>query len=466
MKRRLSFNYFAHITPSHESHGFWRHPDGRHIVEDYNQLEPWVELAKSCEAGFFDTIFIGDTLGPYDKYQNSQYHTIRSGMQFPGSDPSVLVSALALATRHLGFVVTSSILQAHPFEFARRMSTLDHLTKGRVGWNIVTSYLETAASNMGIRMLPEHDLRYEMAEDYLDVVYKLWESSWADNSVVADAAANILFDPALVRPIDHEGPYYRCSGPHMSEPSPQRTPVLYQAGGSPRGKRFAGKHAEVSFLGAQTVGMASHEVLELAARAVEAGRAASDLLSLVLIAPIIGGTEEEALRKQRELREWADYDAIMCFLAVAKPALADVDPDKTLEQVLPDLSTRLDAAWYGMLAGVPDKSVRFRDFVIDSFLPAGRHAGTPEQIADIVENWAETGATGFNVVPVKTLGWADEWVEHVVPVLQKRGLLQTEYAEGSLRNKLFGRGARLPDTHMARNMTIGMASDDRVAAVS
>ncbi|MCB1476772.1 MAG: NtaA/DmoA family FMN-dependent monooxygenase [Rhodobiaceae bacterium] len=387
-------------------------------------------------------------------------------MQFPGNDPSVLVSALALATKHLGFVVTSSILQAHPFEFARRMSTLDHLTKGRVGWNIVTSYLETAASNMGIQTLPEHDLRYDMAEDYLEVAYKLWEASWGDDAVVADVAANMLFNPALVRPIDHEGPYYRSSGPHMSQPSPQRTPVLYQAGGSPRGKRFAGKHAEVSFLGAMTPEMASQEVADLAARAADAGRAASDLLSLVLISPIIGSTEEEAWRKQRELREWADYDAIMCFLAVYKPVLSELDPDKTLEQILPEAASRLDAEWLGLLSGVPDKSIRYRDFVIDSFLPAGRHAGTPEQIADIVQSWAETGASGFNVVPVQTLGWVDEWVEHVVPVLQKRGLLQTEYSEGSLRHKLFDSGPRLPETHMARNMKIPAASSDLMGSAS
>lgn len=460
MYPRLSYNLFVHITPSHQAQGFWRHPSARHMVTDYNQLDPWVELARSCERGLFDTLFIGDTLGAYDTYHSSPDHAIRSGMQFPSSDPSVLVSALAYATEHLGFVVTSGVLQAHPFEFARRMSTLDHLTKGRVGWNIVTSYLNSAARNLGLDALPAHDRRYDMAEEYVEVAYKLWEASWDDHSVVDDVERNVMFEPSLVRPIDHSGQYYRSAGPHLTSPSPQRTPVLYQAGGSPRGKEFAGRHAEVTFLGSLVPEYAAMEVAEVRAKAVAAGRSPDEIVPITVFSPVIGSTEEEALRKQKELREWTDFDALMAANSgVIGVDLSVIDPDMKVEEILGDPAaaglsetSHQTPMVLGMLASAPDPSTTFRDFTIEAFLPVGRQAGTPEQIADQIEGWVQAGVGGFNITSVITLGWIDDWVDQVVPVLQARGLIQKEYSEGTLREKLFGRGPYLSEQHRGRQV--------------
>jgi FMN-dependent oxidoreductase (nitrilotriacetate monooxygenase family) len=461
MDKRLSYNLFTHITAVHQSFGYWRKPGNEYTVANYAKLQPWIDLAKDLEAGFFDTMFIGDTLGPYGAYKNSTYEGIRAGAQFPSNDPSVLVSALASHTEHLGYVITSSVLQAHPFEFARRMSTLDHLTDGRVGWNIVTSYLQSAAHNLGLDALPPDGERYDIAEEYVEVAYKLWEQSWGDKAKPVDPGRNMVFDPDLIREIGHAGKYFRCSGPHMVEPSPQRTPVLFQAGGSPRGKDFASKNAEVTFCGAFMPEFAAAEISELRQKAVAHGRRAEDILSIVIMAPVIGSTEEEAKRKVAEMIEYADYDAI-ATLFVERLPLGGIQPDMTLTEILADpaglgLTEQVNfraPMVIAMLNGAPDHSITFREWMVQVMYGSIRTAGTPEQIADKVEQWVAAGATGFNLTPVFTLGWMDDWNQQVVPVLQERGLLQREYTPGTLREKLFGRASTLPEYHPARGFRI------------
>ena len=181
-------------------------------------------------------LFLGDTLGPSSVYGGSPETAIRAGMQFPSGDPSVLISAMASVTEHLGFVMTSSVIQAHPFEFARRMSTLDHLTDGRIGWNVVTSYIKMVASEFGLDELPQHDARYRWADEYLAACYALWESSWEDGAVLSDAERNILFDPEKVHSIHHRGERYRIDGPHCMEPS-AADPFICQAGSPSRADR-------------------------------------------------------------------------------------------------------------------------------------------------------------------------------------------------------------------------------------
>jgi FMN-dependent oxidoreductase (nitrilotriacetate monooxygenase family) len=177
---------------------------------------------------------------------------------------------MAHVTEHLGFGITASTSYEHPFTFARRMSTLDHLSNGRVGWNIVTSYLNSGALNVGLDAQVRHDNRYDIADEYLEVVYKLWEGSWEDDAVVLDIDQGIYADPEKVHPIAHEGTYYKVPGIHMTEPSPQRTPVLYQAGASPRGRRFAAENAEAVFMAAPTAAIMARRVADL--RSLGAGR--------------------------------------------------------------------------------------------------------------------------------------------------------------------------------------------------
>lgn len=215
------------------------------------------------------------------------------------------------------------------------MSTLDHLTDGRVGWNIVTSYLQSSARNLGRDALPPEGERYDIADEYLEVAYKLWEHSWDDEAKLLDPEQNIVFDPDLIHKINHVGKYFACEGPHMVEPSPQRTPVLFQAGGSPRGKDFASKNAEVTFSGAHSPEFAAPEIAELRQKATAHGRRADDILSIVILAPVIGSTEEEAKRKHDEIIEYADYDAVATTF-VARAPIGGIQPGMVISDILAD----------------------------------------------------------------------------------------------------------------------------------
>jgi FMN-dependent oxidoreductase (nitrilotriacetate monooxygenase family) len=238
----------------------------------YNTLEYWQDLARTAERGKFDGIFLTDIVGVYDVYKGSPDPSIAHAVQVPVNDPLLVVPAMAAATPHIGFGVTSNLTYETPYLFARRVSTLDHLTRGRIGWNIVTGYLDSAARGMGLAKQAKHDDRYDTAEEYMEVVYKLWEGSWEDDAILHDRERRIYADPRKVHRVQHSGQHYRVDAIHLSEPSPQRTPVLYQAGASSRGKDFASKHAECVFLAGPTKENTRTTVADLRRRAAEQGR--------------------------------------------------------------------------------------------------------------------------------------------------------------------------------------------------
>jgi FMN-dependent oxidoreductase (nitrilotriacetate monooxygenase family) len=202
----VRFNAFQMNTPSHQSPGLWRHP--RSTGAGYTGAEYWVELARLLEAGGFDAIFLADVLGAYDVYGGSHEAALKHGVQVPLNDPMALAPLIAHATSRLGIGITAAVSYEHPYTFARRMSTLDHLSGGRIGWNIVTGYLDSAARNLGQEQQLGHDARYDLADEYLDVVYKLWEKSWEDGAVLRDRVRGVYTDPARVHPIGHQGKYY------------------------------------------------------------------------------------------------------------------------------------------------------------------------------------------------------------------------------------------------------------------
>jgi FMN-dependent oxidoreductase (nitrilotriacetate monooxygenase family) len=206
-KKRLILNLFEMNCVSHITHGLWRLPGNNR--ERHNDIDYWLELAQLLESGGFDAVFLADVIGTYDVFRGSADTSIREGLQIPNNDPSLVVPAMAAVTRHLGFGITFSTTYEPPFAWARRLSTLDHLTKGRVGWNIVTSYLPNAARNFGLDGEVEHDTRFEIADEYLDVLYKLWEGSWDDDAIIADRENNVFADPAKIRPVDHDGTYFK-----------------------------------------------------------------------------------------------------------------------------------------------------------------------------------------------------------------------------------------------------------------
>ena len=213
MPRDILINMFNMNTVGHQSPGLWKHPRDR--SRDYRDLETWVDLAKTLERGLVDGLFLADVLGVYDVYGGSPDTALRAGAQVPVNDPMLLVSAMAAVTSNLGFGVTCNLGYETPYVLARRMSTLDHLTKGRMGWNIVTGYLDSAARGIGQSQQPGHDRRYDQADEFMQIVYRLWEGSWQDGAVVLDRERKMFTDPSKVRPVRHKGEFYE----HRRHPS-------------------------------------------------------------------------------------------------------------------------------------------------------------------------------------------------------------------------------------------------------
>ncbi len=441
--KRMVLNAFSMNCVSHIQQGLWVRDDTRQ--REYHTLEPWLELARILEAGCFDTLFLADVVGLYDTYGGGPETSIREGMQVPVNDPMLLIPAMATVTEHLGFAFTSSTLQTHPFTFARQVSTLDHLTRGRAAWNIVTSYLPNAAASLGLGDLPSHDGRYDQADEYLEVTGKLWEGSWEDDAVVVDRARGVYADPDKVHPIDHDGTHYRVAGPHLSEPSTQRTPVLFQAGSSERGREFAARHAEGVFVNTSRRALAEGRgpVHDIRARAEAHGRKPEDIRFFQGLAPVVGGTEAEARAKEAEYRAQLSTEAALAHLSGSIGVdLGSIDPDRPLEEFD---SQAMQGPVRGLLEGRPPGTRTFRDLARANM--AGQFlVGTPEQIADTLQSWTEAGVDGFNLVYSVTPGTFVDFIDGVVPVLQERGLVQRDYAPGPLRQKLFG-WPRLPDRH-------------------
>lgn len=446
MSKQIRLNAFAMNTVGHLSPGLWRHP--RDQSRRYTDIHYWVELARTLERGCIDGLFIADVLGVYDVYGGNADAALSTGAQVPVNDPLQLVPAMAAATEHLGFGVTASVSFEHPFPFARRMSTLDHLTKGRAGWNIVTSYLSSGARNLGQREQLSHDQRYALAEEYLQVCYKLWESSWDDDAVRADRDSGVYADPAKVHGIGHEGEYFKVPGFHLSEPSPQRTPVLYQAGASSRGRAFAAANAECVFVAAPSKAVLRKQVDEFRAAAVAAGRGADDIVILEQLTVIVAETDEAALARLREYREYASASGALTLMSGWTGIdFAQYGPDQVLKEVP---SEAIQSAVEAFTRADPSRTWTTAE--IADYCAIGGDGpvlvGSAKTVADQLQAWVEeTGVDGFNLASVVAPETFVSVVDLLVPELQARGLFKREYAEGTLRHKLFGQGDRLRAPH-------------------
>ncbi|MCM3655105.1 LLM class flavin-dependent oxidoreductase [Metabacillus litoralis] len=447
-KKRIYLNAFDMNCVAHQSPGLWVHPEDQSYR--YQDIDYWVELAQILEKGRFDGLFIADVIGIYDVYGGDKTVTVREATQVPVNDPMMLVSAMARATEHLGFGITCSTTFEHPYTFARRMSTLDHLTKGRIAWNIVTSYLESGTKNIEIGDKFQHDERYNIADEYLEVCYKLWEGSWEDGAVVKDKEKRVFTDPTKVHEINHHGKYFDVPGIHLCEPSPQRTPVLYQAGGSSRGRKFAAKHAECTFIATPEKGAIAAYVKDLRAQASLQGRDPQSLKVFTLFTPIVGRTEEEAWAKYEELSSYISYDGALSLLSGWTGIdFSEYRPDQEIEYIE---TNAVKSMLEFLTKANPNKKWTVRELAnfagIGGMGPVA--VGTPEKIADTLEEWVdETDIDGFNLAYAVTPGTFKDFAEHVIPELQKRGLVKKEYEEGTFREKLFGKGQpRLSEEHM------------------
>ena len=443
--RRIRFNAFAINGVGHQLPGIWRHPADR--SRDYRDLEHWTRLARLLEGGLFDGLFLADALGPYDVYGGSGDAALQTAAKIPMNDPMMLVSAMAAVTENLGFGITASTSAEHPYTFARRMSTLDHLTRGRVGWNVVTGYLKSAAQNLGESDQLTHDDRYDRADEYLEVLYRLWEASWDDDAVVLDAESDMFVDPTKVHPIRHEGTYFTVPGVHLSEPSPQRTPVIYQAGASARGIRFATEHAEAIFVASPTIAQTSDQVSRIREGLEAAGRGRDAARVYALLTLVVDQTDEAAAEKYRDIFSYASETGNL----VLNSGWSGIDlSQQDLDAPMDPVATEAIQTTVSSLSGASDADGRWtlRDSARFNATGGPVVVGSAVTVADALESYmADTDVDGFNLAYALNPGTWEDVIEHLVPELQRRGRYPLDAERGTLRARMFGHGDRLPDSH-------------------
>lgn len=446
MTKKISFNAFEMNCIAHQSPGLWRHPQDRSV--EYKDLEYWTDLAQILERGFFDGIFIADVLGIYDVYHQSAEHALTGAVQVPVNDPLQIVPAMAAVTKHLGFGVTTSISFEHPYPFARRISTLDHLTQGRVGWNIVTSYLESGSKNLGLKTQVNHDNRYDIADEYLEVLYKLWEGSWEEGSVLRDRESGIFADHKKVHPIQHEGKYFTVPGIHICEPSPQRTPVLYQAGASSRGQKFASQNAECVFIAAPSKIATKKVVQGIRQKLAQEGRDPYSVKIYALLSIVTDETDAKAQAKFKEYQSYGSYDGALTLLSGWSGVdFSQYQPTDKVEYIQTNaIQSLLDS----YVNADPERVWTIEEIANWNSLGGNGPVlvGSAETVSDALQQWVEdTNVDGFNLAYILAHQTFADVVEFIVPELQKRGVYQTSYAQGTLREKLFGAGPYLPENH-------------------
>ncbi|MGA5542956.1 LLM class flavin-dependent oxidoreductase [Mycobacterium sp. NPDC051198] len=425
--RQLHLNAFLRNIGQHEA--AWRLPETD--LSGITDIAHYIELARIAERGKLDAVFFADH--PVLKDQTEF-------RPFDALDPITLVAALAGATTNVGLIATASTTYNDPYGLARRFATLDHVSRGRAGWNVVTTANASAAANFGVPNHPDPEARYQRADEFLQVALRLWDS-WEDDAIVGDKDAPRFVDPAKIHAINHSGAYFDVAGPLEVPRSPQGHPVLFQAGSSEPGKDLAARYAEAIFTAQPTLDEACDFYRDVKARIRRFGRNPDQVHILPGLSTIIGGTEAEAQRRKRELEELTvpDYgleqlSAIVGF-AVTKDDLdrkltfPAEDPGDTFIKSRLTLVKRL----------VETDNLTVRELLLR--LSSGRghrlFAGTPEQVVDTIEEWFTTGAAdGFNLIPPALPSSLTDFVDHVVPELQRRGIFREEYTGTTLRDHL------------------------------
>ena len=448
MKKEISFNAFEMNCISHLSPGLWRYPNDKSLC--YKDMEYWQNIARIAQEGLFDAVFIADVLGIYEQYRGNDIGALKTALQVPVNDPLSLAVIGAGASEHVGFGITAGVPFEHPFAFARRLSTLDHLSKGRIGWNIVTGYLPSANRNMGSTELP-HDERYELADEYMEVIYKLLEGSWEDDAVILDKLTGDFANPAKIHHIAHHGKYFDVPGIHLCEPSIQRTPVLFQAGNSPVGRKFSAKHAEAIFISPPSKEYAKIAVKQIRDELVKANREPNSAKIYVLATIITDASDALAQAKYKDLLSYASTEGSL----VLNSGWLGVDLSRyELDDKLTNIKSNAMLAQVEALSNSTTKSGdewTLRDLLALTGIGAQgiKFVGGAKKVADELEEFiAYSGADGFNLAYATTPGTFVDVVQFIVPELQSRGSYKHEYRQGSLRHKLFGAGDRLPSSHI------------------
>ena len=462
MSKRIVLNAFDMTCVSHQSAGTWRHPLSQ--ASRYNDIEYWTNMARELERGFFDCLFIADVVGVYDVYRGTAEMALRDAAQVPVNDPFASLSAMAAVTSNVCFGITAAVTFEQPYILARRLSTLDHLSKGRIAWNVVSSYLNSAALNIGQDRQMAHDERYDMADEYMDVMYKLWEGSWEDGAVHRDKVSGLFTDGAKVHPIRHQGKYFKVPGFHLCEPSPQRTPVIFQAGASGRGRQFASRHAEGMFILTTSVEQSAKVTKDIRDLAESQGRSRDSIKIFTLLTVVTGPTDAAAQRKYEEYLSYANPEGMLALYGGWTGIdFSTYDPDQPLQALDNDsLRTTLESLTQGSNRTWTVADV-VRDRCIGGLGPV--LVGGPQKVADELERWVdEGGVDGFNLAYAITPGTTTDFIDYIVPELVRRGRAQTSYRPGTFREKLLGTpSGYVEDTHPAAAFRGAYAGKESVA---
>ncbi len=414
----------------------WRHPESR---SDFLTADYYQDIARTLERGKFHLAFFDDRLAMPDRYGNDHAHTVEHGIRCVKLDPIVVLMTMGAVTQRLGLGATCSTTYYEPFHVARMFATVDHMTGGRAAWNVVTSLNDGEAQNMGSSEVLEHDLRYDRADEFMEIVLGHWDA-WNDDALILDKEGDRFADPSGVRRLDFQGSYYASRGPFTVPRTPQGRPVVIQAGQSGRGRRFAGRWGEVIFSSAPTLELGKRSYELLREEAERAGRNPDVLRVCNLVLPVCGATQAEAEDKMARLRELPrEIDQ----LSLLSEALNFDFSTKAIDEPMSDA----EIASLSGLQSIRDRVVRLsgnthptlREFL--RFSPRGTVddaiVGGPREIADVLEAQFEAPACdGFVIAATHVPGAYAEFVELVVPELQRRGLYHTEYAGATLRENL------------------------------
>ncbi|HEY9616537.1 MAG TPA: LLM class flavin-dependent oxidoreductase [Microcoleaceae cyanobacterium] len=438
MKRTRQFRLGAFIQATGHHVAAWRHPQAK--IDAGLNLEHYQQITQTAERGVFDAVFLADSPGVWGGTPESQF---RNG-KVVHFEPVTLFAALSAVTKHIGFIATASTTYEDPYTLARKFASLDHLSQGRAGWNVVTTGNENAAANFGLEHHPDHSQRYERAEEFVEVVKGLWDS-WDDDAFIRDRESGIYFDPEKLHVLNHKGKYFSVKGPLNVGRPIQGYPVIVQAGASEAGRDLAARTAEVIFTANQTLEDAQAFYADVKGRLAKYGRSPDDLKIMPGAFPIIGRTEAEAQEKYEFLQSLIHPDVAWDILRqyyksvdlsnyslddLAPELPSDTNNNKSRLKLVKDLATR------GQLT--------LRQLYLSLATARGHRTilGTPESIADQLEEWFNNGAAdGFNIMPPILPTGLEDFVNLVVPILQQRGLFRTAYEGNTLRENL---GLRRP----------------------
>ncbi|HYU12223.1 MAG TPA: LLM class flavin-dependent oxidoreductase [Stellaceae bacterium] len=433
MKRQLHLNLFISSRGHHEAS--WRHPAASPLA--LTDIRYYQDLAQRAEAALFDSVFLADQLALGEDVSQAGRAWL---------EPITVLAALAVSTSRIGLIATASTTYTEPFNLARQFASIDHISNGRAAWNIVTSWLATAARNFGGEGQVSHTDRYARGEKFMSVVKALWDS-WAEEAVVDDRASGLYAKPDRIRPINHRGDFYRVAGPLNLPRCPQGRPVLVQAGSSDTGRRFAARHADAVFTAHVAKATAREFYADLKALAVAEGRVPEQMLILPGLSPMIAATEGEARRLAREVNELSDPEVgrkrlsgrfgghDFSHLPLDRPLVPEdfpapdsVEAARSRTEVILNLVRRDKPTLRQLLAYLAGARGHFVT------------AGTPEQIAGLIEDWFTDGAAdGFNIMPPLLPAQLEVFSSEVIPLLQRRGLFRTAY-EGETLREHYGLG--------------------------